>query len=171
MSDRLFVTPKDLAGASPCFEDYNLFKLTWPEGVQVTPATLHQAADLGLDIDWWFETFFIEHVIDYEREVSVLDWVFSEALDKAYAVRSAATEPAHIAYKARCREWDEQNPDKLDDMAQIDAHNAFYNDFLAETQPAAEEFRAERDRAHLEFFHKVADLIIKLLGLSEEEAE
>ena len=89
MSTATVITHDWLSKHQACKEQYAIFATEWPEGAPLTPANIHRAAELKLDIDWLAK-----------RILPAPAWrAYEEATAPALRAYKEATAPALRAYK------------------------------------------------------------------------
>ncbi len=84
------ITKRFLQSKGACRDQIAIFAAEWPNGSEISLASLTRAAELGLDIGW----------LAANTLEAPADAAYEAARAPAYAAYKAAIAPAYAAYKA-----------------------------------------------------------------------
>ena len=126
------LTAEMLLVKGACENQVQVFVGEWPDGVEITEAVVLRAYELGLDIDWFVETFLTALALAEYHKAAAAAWAeYEKVTAPAWAEYEKVTAPAWAEYeKVR------------------DATRAEYDKVRA---PAVAEYEKVRDAAWAEY--------------------
>ena len=103
------LTAEMLREKKACENQVQVFVGEWPDGVEITEAVVLRAYELGLDIDWFVETFLTALALAEYHKAAAPAWAeYEKVTAPAWAEYDKVTAPAVAEYdKMRASAWAE----------------------------------------------------------------
>jgi hypothetical protein len=94
------ITAKMLIDKSACAYMVTVFDRLWPDGVETSEKTCRQAANAGLDLDWFASHFLTATALAAYQQAEAPAWAaYQQAMAPALAAYRQAMAPALAAYQ------------------------------------------------------------------------